>query len=270
MFMTIALAALTVSPAQGGELKLTNVRLTIGELGPARPSAKFLPGDLVFVGYDINGLSIEPNGDATYKMAMEVFDGTGKSIFKQAASERKESFPLRGNLIPARAFVTLGLDFEPGNYTCKITVEDPKTKASDTLTAKFEVLKRDFGIVAVYTSHDLGGRLSAPATGLVGQTTFIQFSVTGFQRDPKFKQPNVHFTFQVLDDKGNAILGKPQQHFQDDKALDRIDENFGAFGMRFMLFMSRPGKFTVQLTAEDKLANKKSVYELPVTVLAGN
>jgi hypothetical protein len=270
MFTTLALAALTLSPAQGGELKLTNVRLTIGELGPQRPNAQFLPGDLVFVGYDITGLPIEENGDATYKMAMEVFNESGKSIYKQDASERKDSFPLRGNSIPARAYVTIGLDFDPGNYTCKITVENPKSKASDTLTVKFEVLKRDFGIVAVYTSHDFEGRLSAPATGLVGQTTIIQFSVASFQRDPKTKQPNVHFEFQVLDDKGNAILGKPTQYIQDDKALTQINENLGAFGMRFPLFMSRPGKFTVRLTAEDKIANKKFVYALPVTVLAGN
>jgi hypothetical protein len=270
MLTTFALAALALSPAQGGELKLTNVRLTIGELGPPRASAQFLPGDLVFVGFDINGLPIGDNGEATYRMSLEVFNAAGKSIYKQDASDRAELFPLRGNVIPARAFVNIGLDQDPGNCTCKIVVEDPKTKASDTLSVKFEVLKRDFGIIQVYTSHDLEGRLSAPATGVVGQTTFIQFSVAGFQRDPKTKQPNIHFTFEMLDDKGAPLLKKPQQHFQDDKALEKINENLSAFGMRYMLFMSRPGKFTFRATAEDKIANKKAVYELPVTVLAGN
>ena len=50
-----------------------------------------------------------------------------------------------------------------------------------------------------------------------------------------------------------------------------MDEKDGAFAMRFPLFMSRPGKFTVQITATDKVANKKSAtYELPVTVLPAN
>jgi hypothetical protein len=40
--------------------------------------------------------------------------------------------------------------------------------------------------------------------------------------------------------------------------------------MRFPLFMSRTGKFTARITATDKVANKKSVYDLPVTVLPSN
>ena len=95
-------AALTSAPAQGGDLKLTNVRMTIGELGPKRTNAKFLPGDILFVGYDITGLSIEPDGLAKYKMSMEVSDTAGKSIFKQDPRELNDFIPLRGNVIPAR------------------------------------------------------------------------------------------------------------------------------------------------------------------------
>ncbi len=266
MFYALALAALAGSPAQGGELKLTNVRMTVGELGPPRTSSKLLPGDILFIGYDITGLTIEPDGVAKYKMAMEVKDTNGKSIFKQDARELNDFVPLRGNTIPARAFVTIGLDQDPGNYVCTVTVTDPKTKATDTLTTKFEVTKREYGIVAVYTTHDLKGEISAPTTGVVGQTIFIHFSVASFQRDPKTKQPNVHFEFQILDDKGTPLLGKPGTHDQD----SGVDEKEGAFQMRFPLFMSRPGKFTAKITAIDKVANKTATYELPVTVLPAN
>jgi hypothetical protein len=270
MFYSLALAALAAAPAQGGELKLANVRMTIGELGGPRPSAKLLPGDVLFIGYDINGLNIEPNGVAKYRMAMEVTDAAGKQIFKQDARDLEDFVPLRGNVIPARAFITVGLDQDPGTYTCRITVEDPKTKGKDSLTTKFEVGKRDFGIVAVYTTHDERGGISAPTTGVVGQTIFIQFSVASFQRDAKTKQPNVQFEFQILDEKGNPILGQPRTHTQDEKSPQQVDEKEGAFAMRFPLFMSRPGKFTVRITATDKVANKKAVYDLPVTILPAN
>jgi hypothetical protein len=267
MLYTLALAAaLSNTPAQGGELKLTNVRVTVGELGPPRASTKLLPGDILFVGYDITGLNIEADGIAKYKMSMEVKDAAGKSIFKQDPRELNDFVPLRGNTIPARAFVTVGLDQDPGNYTCSVTVEDPKTKGKDTLTAKFEVAKREYGIVAVYTTHDLKGEISAPTTGTVGQTIFIHFSVATFQRDPKTKQPNIAFEFQILDDKGTPILGKPGTHVQD----SGVDEKEGAFQMRFPLFMSRPGKFTAKVTATDKVANKTATYTLPVTVLPAN
>jgi hypothetical protein len=120
--------------------------------------------------------------------------------------------------------------------------------------------------VLVYPSHDEIGRINAPATGVVGQTIFIQFSVASFGRDPKSKQPNVEFEFQIVDDKGNPTLGQPRKHIQD----SGVDEKEGAFAMRFPLFMSRPGKFTVKITATDKVANKKASYELPVTILPAN
>ena len=257
-------------PAQASQLKLTNVRMTIGELGPARPNAKLLPGDILFIGYDITGLSIDAEGIAKSKMSMEVVDGAGKSIFKQDPRELNDYIPLRGNSIPARAFVTIGLDQDAGNYTCKVTVEDPKTKAKDTLEVKFEVMKREYGIVGVFTTYDFDGRISAPTTGMVGQTIFINFSVATFQRDPKTKQPNVDIQFQVLDDKGTATLEKPGMHTQDEKSVTKVDEKDGAFAMRFPLFMSRPGKFTAKVTATDKVSKKSASYELPVTILPAN
>jgi hypothetical protein len=267
MWSTVALAALALAPAQpSGGLELKNVRLTVGELGPTRPNSKLLPGDLLFIGYDIDGLTIGPDGVAKYTMAMEVLDAAGKPIFKQDPRELMDFVPLRGNRIPARAFVTIGLDQEPGAYSCRITVTDPARKASNSLTVKFEVLKRDFGVVAVYTTHDEQGAISAPATGLVGQTIFIQFSVANFQRDPKTKQPNVEFEFNVLDEKGQPTLGQAGKHAQS----AGVPEDKGAFAMRFPLFMSRPGKFTFTVKATDKVANKTATYELPVTILPAN
>src|SRR5947207_2969774 len=81
---------------------------------------------------------------------------------------------------------------------------DLKTKASAVLNMKFEVAKKDFGIVAVYTSHDEKGELSAPTTGQVGQSLFIQFSLASFERDPKTKQPDVELEFQIYDEKGGT------------------------------------------------------------------
>jgi len=271
MLATLALAAaLTVTPAQAGELKLSNVRMTVGELGPPRKNDKLLPGDILFVGYDINGLPIEPNGVVKYKMSMEVVDSAGKSIFKQEPKELEDTIQLRGNSIPARAYVTIGIDQDAGNYTCKVSVEDPKSKAKDTLQVKFEVLKRDYGIVAVYATHDFPGQISAPTTGFVGQTLFFSLSIVGFQRDPKTKHPNVDLEFQILDEKGAPTLAKPILYTQDEKSVTKVDEKDPAFAMRFPLFLSRPGKFTARFTATDKVAKKSATYELPVTILPAN
>jgi hypothetical protein len=270
MFTTVALAALACTPGQTGTLKLTNVRLTVGELGPKRADAKFLPGDIVYIGFNITGLTIEKNGVGRYKMSLIVTDKSGKAVFDGGSRELEELYPLRGDSIPVRAFINIGLDRDPGVLTCKITVEDPKTKAKDTLAIDYEVLKREFGIVAVSTYHDYACRLPAPATGFVGQTAYIQMHVASFQRDRKTRQPKVEVEFQIYDEKGGAVLGTPQQHVQDEKSFPPLGENEARYRLLFPLFMSRPGTFTVRATATDKLTDKKSVYELPITILPGN
>ncbi|MFM8275291.1 MAG: hypothetical protein ACKODX_23565 [Gemmata sp.] len=277
MMATIALAVLTGLPAQpAGELKLTNVRTTVGELGPARDAAKLLPGDVLFIAYDIDGISIDGEGVARYTMAMEVVNAAGARILpppnepKVEPREMTEFVPLRGNKMPARAFVTVGLDQAAGQYTCRLLVTDTKTKASGKLEVKFEVAKKEFGVVAVYTTHDARGELSAPTSGLVGQNIYVQFSVATFERDAKTKQPDVEVVCQILDEKGTKTLDTPRRHVQDAKALQTVKETDGAFALQFPLFMNRPGKFVVEITATDRLSKKTAVYKLPVTVLPAN
>ena len=53
----VVLAALSLAPDQQGGLALTNVRGTHGLLGLARTEKKVLPGDSVFVCFDIQRFS---------------------------------------------------------------------------------------------------------------------------------------------------------------------------------------------------------------------
>jgi len=261
-------AAVSLTPAQpGGGLQLNNARLTYGELGPTRKDSRLIPGDVLFIAYDIEGISIGNDGIAKYSMAMEVADASGKTIFKQAPRDLEEVIPLRGFKIPARAFIQIGLDQDPGMYTCKLSVTDPKMNRSNSLAVKFEVLKPEFAIVAVRTAYDPRGELNAPSGGVVGQPLFILFVVATFQRDPKTKQPHVEITYEFLDDKGQPTLPQPKKDVQDALSPRIVGEKDGAFQKDFLLFLNRPGKFTVRITATDKIGNKKSTFDLPVTIL---
>ena len=267
MWTSVALAALVIAPGQpAGGLDLKNVRLTLGELGPTRPNARLLPGDILFIAFDIEGMTITDDGSAKFAMGWEVLDAAGKTVRKEDPRPVEDFVPLRGNRVPARVFIHLGLDTEAGAYTCRVTVTDPAKKATNHLTAKFDVLKRDFGIVAVNCTHDLGGAISAPTTGFVGQMLFAQFTVASFLRDPKTKQPNVVLEFNILDEKGQPTLAKPAQ-----QVLNAgVPENQELFRLPFPIYLSRPGKFTFTIKATDKTANKTATYELPITSLAGN
>jgi hypothetical protein len=261
MLTTLALAA-ALTPAQppAGGLQLTNVRLTVGELGPARKDSKLLPGDVLFVAFDIEGLTIEPDGKTLYTIGMEVTDAANKLVFKQDPREMRDLVPLRGGKLPGRAFITAGLDQPAGAYSIKLTVSDPKAKSTNSFSVKFEVLRPDFGLVAVNPTRDERGAIVAPAAGAVGEYLWLQFTVVGFGRDTATKQPNVEFTVEFLDEKGQPTLGQPIKHVQN----AGVDEKDAVFGQRFPVYLSRPGRFTVRVSALDKVTNKRAQFELPI------
>jgi hypothetical protein len=263
MFPSLALAALVaLVPAQPAALNLTNVRNTYGQLGPTRASSKFLPGDVVFLAYDIEGVTVGEDGRVQYSTQLEVFDKDAKSLFKQDPAERLEFIPLGGGRIPAQAFITIGVDQPAGEYTAKVVVTDKVSKQSKTLERKFEVAPGEFGLVGVYASADDRGSNPAPTTGVVGQTIFIFYSAVGFKRDEK-KNPNMQFEMTPLDDAGKPTLGKPISH-----VVTFADEKLPTYPLRFALPLTRPGKFSVRLSCTDKISGKTATMELPVLVIA--
>lgn len=266
MFTSVALvAAMSLAPAQGG-LTLSNPRMTFGELGPVRPDNKFLPGDIFFLAYEIDGMKVDETGRVKYSMAMTVIDSSDKPIFKQEPVVREDFLPLGGTKLPARAFVTIGLDQAPGVYTCRVKVTDVATKSEKEIEQKFEVLKKTFGLVVVYTSSDGKGELPAPALGIAGQSVFVHFALVGFSRDPKSKQPSIEVEMVVYGKDNMATLPKPST-----LTIDAgIPESENAVPLRFLLPMNRDGDFRVELKATDKVGKTTATVKIPIKVLPAN
>src|SRR5437667_11929887 len=85
MLATLAMtAALSFAPQQSGELALTNERMTYGYLGATRKgdaAAKLLPGDALFVSFDIENLKVGEAGLVQYSIGMKVTDEKGALLF---------------------------------------------------------------------------------------------------------------------------------------------------------------------------------------------
>jgi len=274
MLTSMALfAALTMTPAQAGGLTLSNPRVTYGELGSPRPNNKLLPGDIFFLSFDIDGIKVSEAGRVKYGMAMEVTDSTGKSIFKQQPVERDDFLPLGGTKLPARAFVSVGPEQPAGSYTCKVTVTDMSNKAqpvSKTLDQPFEVLPKGFGIVQLYTAADHKGEIPAPLVGVAGQAIFVHFAVTGFDRDPTSKQPNITIEMIVYDKDKKPTLEKPTVKQIPDEADGKVDEKALGVPMRFLVPLNREGGFLIQLKATDNTSKKETIVYLPLRVFPAN
>jgi hypothetical protein len=263
MLTTMALAAaLTLAPAQAG-FTLGGARVTHGELGNVRQDLKFLPGDIFFVGFDIEGIKVDAAGKVKYSMGMEVIDKDKKPIFSQKPQDREDFLPLGGTKLPARAFVSIGFDQAPGAYTCRVTVVDLATKVSKTLDQPFDVLKAAFGIVQFFTSSDPKGEIPAPPLGVAGQSIYVHFAIVGFARDPKKMQPSIQVEMSVKNKDGTPTLANPTTI----SITSGVDAADSGIPLRFLLPMNRAGDFTVELKATDAISKTTSQLVFPIKVL---
>lgn len=262
MLATLALmTAMGLSPAQAGELKLTNVRAIQGLLGPERKSDSVLPGDRYIIAFDIDGIKAASDGKYYYSMGMEVTDAAGKSQYKQQPEQRDAFNSLGGSQLPAFAHLDIGIDLPKGDYTLTVTVNDLVAKTKQMLTRKFTVLPRDFGLVRPQTTI---GETPVPPLGVPGQEFILNFYTVGFQRDATKKQPNLLVEMTVYDENGQPTLAKPFTG----EVMSDVPERSEAIPMQFLLKLNRAGKYTVELKATDRVTNKTAKLVYPVTVIS--
>jgi hypothetical protein len=255
------LAAVTLAPDQPGGLALNNVRGTHGLQGPARTEKKVLPGDSVFVCFDIEGITVGADGKVQYSIATEVTDAKGKTVFKQEPRNVEVPVSLGGNRVPGYSQIDCGLEQPAGTYTLKLTVVDRAANKTATFTHGFEIAERGFGLVRFAATRDKEGLVPVNVPG-TGEMVWLQFGVVGFERDKASKQPNVAVELQVLDDAGKPVC-KPQAGVINKD----VPDNVAALPLQFWLSLNRPGKFTLAVTATDQLTKKTTKTTLPFTVV---
>jgi hypothetical protein len=265
MFQTMLVlsAAITLAPAQGAPLTISNDRITFcGEFGPSRPNAKFLPGDLFFLAFDMENLKMDGSGKVQYSMGMEVFDSTNKSIFSVAPTNHEEYYPLGGGKVAARAYFDISTKWAPGMHTCKVTMTDRVNGASKTLEKPFEVLPPAFGMVAMLTSYDDKGEVAAPLMGFPGQALHLHFFVVGFSRDATTRQPHVVAEIRVLDQNDKPTIEQPLALMYN----KGVEEKDAGLPFTFPLLLNRAGIYKLEVKADDKISGKSYKVSFPVTV----
>jgi hypothetical protein len=264
MLSTLVLAAaLNLLPAQMPALRLSNDRLPFGgEFGPPRADNKFLPGDRVFLAFDIEGLKLDDFNRATFSMGLAVTDVNGKLVYEQKPARQETQIPLGGNKLPARAYFDTSLDMSSGTYTCQVTVKDLTTNESKSIDKKFDVLPKTFGLVNMYVSGDDKGEVPAPLQGMAGQALWLNFVIVGFERAGQAKQPDLEITFRTLDSDKKPTAVKPRV-----ETLNAgVPETESRLPISLPLPLNRVGTFTVEITVKDKVAGKTADMTFQVTV----
>jgi hypothetical protein len=268
------LAALNLAPAQDSQLELKNGRITYGILGQERKDTAFLPGDMVVVTFDIEGLTMAPDGRVRYSTGMELTDKGGKSVFKKDPQEVQTVNTLGGTRLPAFALTEIGTDTSPGKYTMTVLVTDVASKKSKDLKVEFEVKASQLGIVRpgfIYNDLSEAGRgrpQIAPPVAVPGQNLVLNFAVVGFELKGDKNDPNVAVSMEIQDETGKAVLSK-----RFTGTATNLDEEFKKLRVipfQFPMQMNRSGKFKILLTATDKHTGKSANQTLDLKVVEVN
>jgi hypothetical protein len=257
----LLLAGLTISADQPPELAVDNVRLTAGILGPRRNVAKYLPGDNLYLSFNIAGITCGDDGKVKYSVSSEVTDSSGKSIFRQPPQNQEMVTVLGGHEVPAYAQVAIGINQPAGEYKLTVTITDRATNKSKSATQTFEVLPAAFGLVRLALSADPDNRIPVGSL-FAGQTIFLHGAVVGFQRDGGSGQPKVVVEMRVLDEAGKPTLAKP---FSGTIEKDVPAKDI-ALPFVFVASLNRAGKFTLELSATDKISGKSTTHSFPFVV----
>jgi hypothetical protein len=245
-------------------LEIVNPRATYGHLGAVRPKDGILPGDTAHFTFEIKNLKLDDAGKASYSIAIEIRDAAGKLFFEQKPYNSIAQNFLGGNTLPCSAHVEIPLDAKPGAVAWKVTIVDRTTKKAVVLDGKGKILPADFGIVQVGLFADADGRVPMSAVGVVGDSAYLRFSAVGFGLGKDSKQPNVHVSMRIVDDKGQATLAKPITAAIDAglTAQDRF------LPLQFGVTLNRAGRFTIELVAEDRTTGKRAQINYGIRVVA--
>src|SRR5438445_13739069 len=109
LLMTLAVLA-GPDGARGQSMKLTGARLTYGVLGPTRTDTKVLPGDSLFLSFEIEGITADKFGKVNYSTSIEVTDNKNKVLLRQPSRDLSVVNSLGGNSLPAVARLDIGPD----------------------------------------------------------------------------------------------------------------------------------------------------------------
>src|SRR5262249_44132306 len=153
-------------------------------------------------------------------------------------------------------------DTPPGEYTLTASVTDRKSKKTETVSRKFEVLAPDFGIVRMNLAFDPQGQVTNPGAAVRGQVAWIHFAVVGFQRNPGNKQPNISVEMIITDESGKTTMKKPVTG----EVSKDVADNIRMIPMSFFLSFNNAGKYKVELKAKDLVSNKTKTETFDVTI----
>lgn len=255
--LAVALCLSLFLPSPASAVDIKNIRARYGALGAVRKDTTCLPADVVFLSFDLENLALDKAGKGVYTMTFEFIDGQNKVLYKN--NTKMEVVPqLGGNSVPGSALLYLDTKQAPGDYTMKVTIFDQIGNNGKAFSHSFKVLPATFGFIGV----------ASPAVGIVGfpvahETTFGLVNMTL----DKNGKPDAKVVIRLLDEHNKEVRPATELLMPRDMPDDTDLQKANFVPLRYTLALNRPGRFTIDIQATDKLGNKTASLRIPLTVL---
>ncbi len=258
--MAILALLLIQTPAADSKLTVTKVRPTLVDLGPTRPDANYMPGDVMHVTFDVAGFTLDADGLYRYSAKLTVEDGAGKVI----GMEDYGNGPARlGALAGGKSRFSFQLpipaDQATGSYKAKLVMTDVIGKGTATLEQAYKVVSPGLGLIRLQSGRGPFGRAPTPCSGNVGEVLSFGFQLVGVSKG-KDNKGVVDLTVEIQDSQGKT-LGKPQV-----SAFTDINTN-EPMPLQFEVPLDQAGQYKVIFKATDKTSNRTTTLTVPITVI---
>lgn len=254
-----ALLALGFVPSLSSAVEIKNIRPCWGPFGATRFQAKCLPGDILFITYDIEGLEIDPKTKkASYDTTLELLDAGDKDKVLYKNPTPNEVIPaLGGARMPGDLHVIMSPKQKPGKYSIRLTINDKIGKQAKAFRYDFEVVPEAFGLIHV----------GAPAVQFTGVHYFLQFKLVNMALDAKTKQPDAELTIRILDENNKEVAEPTKNNFPKDIPEGTDLQVSNVVALQYPIYLNRAGRFTVEVMAKDKNGKTTAELRYPLTVL---
>jgi hypothetical protein len=261
----LALPMAVLCAGQATSQSIKNVRMMYGPYGAVRTTDKFLPRDVLFLSYEVDGLKLEKKTTkASWEWQWEVLDSKKKPIkAPQKVPPQEALLQLGGHSVPGDLVLEMPDKGDPGRYYVKVSVRDRNSKTSASIEHKFDLgTEKEFGI----------WRLTAPGFGVPGAHYPISFGVVnapvwGANADKKKGQieklPEIDISMRIYEGKTEVatpvFIQWPAQ-LPGNATKDLIPAELS-------IYLNRPGRFVADLEVHEKVKGSKIKVALPFTVL---
>jgi hypothetical protein len=264
MLRRVGLALALFVVAVGGlhaEIHIDHIQAAMGPYWPTKKDLVYYPGDVILFRYLVSGMKVDSKMALDATVTWSLRDSEGKMV--ETKSQPWTSLPALGQgTAPQLTVLEVKESYTPGQYELTVEVKDNLSSQKASFQRQLTIKPVEWAIAAVAFFRDAECRHDACLDAHVGEQVFYQMKLIGY--DKTRLDGEIHV--EMLDKDGKAMVAKPYTHVFVNNKGKLIQSLPFLVTQGALPQFTRPGDFTLRITAIDHVKEQTTTYEAPVHV----